>query len=61
MGRRVPSVRAKVDKATNKLWLLVEGSEDRELEEWTVRKKSELFREVFDLEVVVAAAGSRSA
>jgi exopolyphosphatase/guanosine-5'-triphosphate,3'-diphosphate pyrophosphatase len=58
---KITSVRAKVDKATNTLWLLVEGSEDRELEEWTVRKKSELFREVFDLEVVVAASGSWSA
>jgi exopolyphosphatase/guanosine-5'-triphosphate,3'-diphosphate pyrophosphatase len=52
---KVRSVRARVDRGATKLWLLIDGSPDRELEEWTVRKKSELFREVFDLEVALSS------
>ena len=48
---KVKSVRAKVDSHKGKLLLTVEGEEDRELEEWTVRAKSELLRDVFDLDV----------
>ncbi len=49
---KVQFARAKVDRNAGKLWLMIEGADDRELEEWTVRKKSDLFREVYDLEVV---------
>jgi exopolyphosphatase/guanosine-5'-triphosphate,3'-diphosphate pyrophosphatase len=48
---KVKSVRARVDAHKGKLLLVVEGDEDRELEEWTVRAKSELLRDVFDLDV----------
>ncbi len=48
---KVKGVRAKVDAHKGKLLLKVEGDEDRELEEWTVRAKSELLRDVFDLDV----------
>jgi len=48
---KVKSVRARVDANKGKLLLTVEGDEDRELEEWTVRAKSELLRDVFDLDV----------
>ena len=48
---KVKSVRAKIDSHKGKLLLTVEGEEDRELEEWTVRAKSELLRDVFDLDV----------
>jgi exopolyphosphatase/guanosine-5'-triphosphate,3'-diphosphate pyrophosphatase len=52
---KVRSVRARVDRAAGKLWLLIDGAPDRELEEWTVRKKSELFHEVYDLEVMLSS------
>ncbi len=48
---KVKGVRARVDANKGKLLLVVEGDEDRELEEWTVRAKSELLRDVFDLDV----------
>jgi len=48
---KVKSVTGRVDKQKGKLLLLVDGDEDRELEEWTVRAKSELLRDVFDLDV----------
>ena len=51
---KVKSVRARVDSHKGKLLLVVEGDEDRELEEWTVRAKSELLRDVFDLDVAFA-------
>jgi exopolyphosphatase/guanosine-5'-triphosphate,3'-diphosphate pyrophosphatase len=51
---KVKSVRARVDTHKGKLLLVVEGDEDRELEEWTVRAKSELLRDVFDLDVAFA-------
>lgn len=51
---KVTSVRARVDRHKAKLLLAVEGNEDRELEEWTVRAKSELLRDVFDLDVAFA-------
>jgi len=51
---KVKSVRAKIDRHKSKLLLSVEGDEDRELEEWTVRAKSELLRDVFDLDVAFA-------
>ncbi len=48
---KVKSVRAKVDGHKGKIVLAIDGDEDRELEEWTVRAKSELLRDVFDLDV----------
>ncbi len=36
--------------------LHIAGAEDRELEEWTVLEKAQLFREVFGLDVVLAPA-----
>ena len=53
---KVRSVRAEIDGKARKLQLFVTGEEDRELEEWTVRAKSELLRDVFDLEVILASA-----
>lgn len=56
---KVSSARASV--SGGRLRLTVDGSPDRELEEWTVARKAGLFRTVFDLdvEVVDAAALSR--
>ncbi|MBX3234311.1 MAG: Ppx/GppA family phosphatase [Labilithrix sp.] len=55
---KVASVRTDIDAKARKLNLFVTGQEDRELEEWTVRAKSELLRDVFDLEVVLASSPS---
>jgi exopolyphosphatase / guanosine-5'-triphosphate,3'-diphosphate pyrophosphatase len=51
---KVKGVRAEIDGTRRRLTLHVTGEEDRELEEWTVRAKSELLRDVFDLDVVIA-------
>jgi exopolyphosphatase/guanosine-5'-triphosphate,3'-diphosphate pyrophosphatase len=52
---KVKSVTADIDAGKRRLTLHVTGGEeDRELEEWTVRAKSELLRDVFDLEVTIA-------
>jgi exopolyphosphatase/guanosine-5'-triphosphate,3'-diphosphate pyrophosphatase len=56
---KVKSVRGEIDGAKRRLTLHVSGEDDRELEEWTVRAKSELLRDVFDLEIVIAAAVTR--
>jgi exopolyphosphatase/guanosine-5'-triphosphate,3'-diphosphate pyrophosphatase len=48
---KVKNVSGRIDSDKGKLLLHVEGDEDRELEEWTVRAKSELLRDVFDLDV----------
>jgi exopolyphosphatase/guanosine-5'-triphosphate,3'-diphosphate pyrophosphatase len=53
---KVDSVRAVVDRAKGRLFLFLSGQTERELEEWTVRAKSELLRDVFDLDVLMAAA-----
>lgn len=55
---KVESVRADIEPKARKLNLFVTGQEDRELEEWTVRAKSELLRDVFDLDVVLASSPS---
>jgi exopolyphosphatase/guanosine-5'-triphosphate,3'-diphosphate pyrophosphatase len=57
---KVSSVRAEVESAKGRLTLHLAGEEERELEEWTVRAKSELLRDVFDLEINIASAGPRS-
>jgi hypothetical protein len=36
----------------------VTGDEERELEEWTVRAKSEMLRDVFDLDVTMASSSA---
>jgi exopolyphosphatase/guanosine-5'-triphosphate,3'-diphosphate pyrophosphatase len=51
---KVDGVRAAVDRAKARLALTISGQGDRELEEWTVRAKSELLRDVFDLDVAIA-------
>lgn len=56
---KVKAVKAEVDGAKGRLTLHVTGEEDRELEEWTVRAKSELLRDVFDLEVNIAEPAGR--
>jgi exopolyphosphatase/guanosine-5'-triphosphate,3'-diphosphate pyrophosphatase len=53
---KVRSARAEIDGRNRKLLLTVQGNEDRELEEWTVRAKSELLRDVFDLDLVLAGS-----
>lgn len=57
---KVKSVRAEIDEGKRRLHLEVSGDEERELEEWTVRAKSDLLREVFDLEVQIGSRGRES-
>lgn len=49
---KVRLVRAAIDKDHGKLRLALSGNEERALEEWTVRAKADLMRDVFDLDVV---------
>ena len=49
---KVTAVRAVLEKGRMRLHLT--GSRERQLEEWTVARKSELFREVFDMTVDIA-------
>lgn len=56
---KVKGVRSEVDASKRRLVLHIEGDEDRELEEWTVRAKSELLRDVFDLDVAIDGASGR--
>jgi exopolyphosphatase/guanosine-5'-triphosphate,3'-diphosphate pyrophosphatase len=53
---KIDGVRAVVDRGKGRLFLFLQGEQERELEEWTVRAKSELLRDVFDLDVVLSAA-----
>jgi exopolyphosphatase/guanosine-5'-triphosphate,3'-diphosphate pyrophosphatase len=55
---KVDSVRGVVDRTKARLLLFVTGEPERELEEWTVGAKSELLRDVFDLDTVVAASSA---
>jgi exopolyphosphatase/guanosine-5'-triphosphate,3'-diphosphate pyrophosphatase len=55
---KVDAVRGVVERSKGRLFLFLQGDGERELEEWTVRAKSELLRDVFDLDVVLAAAPS---
>jgi exopolyphosphatase/guanosine-5'-triphosphate,3'-diphosphate pyrophosphatase len=50
---KVEGVRATVDRAKGRVTLAIAGQKERELEEWTVRAKADLLRDVFDLDVVV--------
>lgn len=54
---KVKLVRAGVDRERHALRLTVTGAENRELEEWSVRQKADLLRDVFDLDAVVDGAG----
>jgi exopolyphosphatase/guanosine-5'-triphosphate,3'-diphosphate pyrophosphatase len=56
---KVKGVRAEVEPSKRRLTLHLTGDEDRELEEWTVRAKAELLRDVFDLDVNIAGAATR--
>jgi exopolyphosphatase/guanosine-5'-triphosphate,3'-diphosphate pyrophosphatase len=51
---KIEGVRAAVDRSSNTLLLFLRGAEERELEEWTVKAKSQLLRDEFDLDVVIA-------
>jgi exopolyphosphatase/guanosine-5'-triphosphate,3'-diphosphate pyrophosphatase len=51
---KIRVVRAAVDRDKKRLVLAINGDEGRELEEWTLRAKADLMREVFDLDVVLA-------
>jgi exopolyphosphatase/guanosine-5'-triphosphate,3'-diphosphate pyrophosphatase len=51
---KVHAVRAAVERGKGRVVLTITGSADRELEEWTVHAKSELLRDVYDLNVVIA-------
>lgn len=53
---KVKSVVAQVEQSKRRLTLQVTGDDERELEEWTVHAKSELLRDVFDLEVQIEGA-----
>ncbi len=53
---KVDGVRAAVDRGKGRVVLTIEGKGDRELEEWTVRAKSQLLRDTYDLDVVIANA-----
>jgi exopolyphosphatase/guanosine-5'-triphosphate,3'-diphosphate pyrophosphatase len=53
---KIDAVRAVVERTKGRLFLFLQGEGERELEEWTVRAKSELLRDVFDLDVVLAAS-----
>jgi exopolyphosphatase/guanosine-5'-triphosphate,3'-diphosphate pyrophosphatase len=55
---KVNGVRAEVDASKRRLVLHLSGDDDRELEEWTVRAKSDLLRDVFDLDVQLAGASA---
>jgi exopolyphosphatase/guanosine-5'-triphosphate,3'-diphosphate pyrophosphatase len=55
---KVDSVRGVVDATKGRLLLFVTGEPERELEEWTVKAKSELLRDVFDLDPIIAAASA---
>jgi exopolyphosphatase/guanosine-5'-triphosphate,3'-diphosphate pyrophosphatase len=58
---KVKSVRAEIDAKGRKMVLFATGEDDRELEEWTVRAKSDLLRDVFDLDVSFAGGAPTSA
>jgi len=55
---KVDAVRGVVERSKGRLFLFLQGDGERELEEWTVRAKSELLRDVFDLDIVLASAPS---
>lgn len=58
---KVKAVRADVDAGKRRVILHLSGEDDRELEEWTLRAKSELLRDVFHLDVQIASSAPASA
>ena len=54
--QKIESARAAVDRSLGRVTLFLRGDGDRELEEWTVGQKASLWREEYDLDVVVAQA-----
>lgn len=54
--QKIDSVRAAVDRGSGCITLFLRGGEDRQLEEWTLRAKASLWRDVYDLDVTVARA-----
>jgi exopolyphosphatase/guanosine-5'-triphosphate,3'-diphosphate pyrophosphatase len=57
---KVKALHAEIDPSKRRLHLSVTGDEERELEEWTVRAKSEMLRDVFDLDVQLAESARPS-
>jgi exopolyphosphatase/guanosine-5'-triphosphate,3'-diphosphate pyrophosphatase len=54
--QKIESVRAAVDRSLGHVTLFLRGESDRELEEWAIRQKASLWRDEYDLDVVVARA-----
>jgi exopolyphosphatase/guanosine-5'-triphosphate,3'-diphosphate pyrophosphatase len=54
--QKIESVRAAIDRAAGCVTLFLRGGDDRELEEWTVGEKASLWRDEYDLDVVIAKA-----
>jgi exopolyphosphatase/guanosine-5'-triphosphate,3'-diphosphate pyrophosphatase len=57
---KIESVRAAFDRGSSTVTLFLRGEEDRELEEWTVKQKSALWRDVYDLDVTIAKGEVKS-
>jgi len=54
--QKIESVRAAIDRSAGQVTLFLRGNDDRELEEWTVGAKASLWRDEYDLDVVIAKA-----
>jgi exopolyphosphatase/guanosine-5'-triphosphate,3'-diphosphate pyrophosphatase len=54
--QKIESVRAAIDRSAGHVTLFLRGNDDRELEEWTVGSKATLWRDEYDLDVVIAKA-----
>ena len=54
--QKIESVRAATDLGAGRVTLFLGGDGDRELEEWTVGAKASLWRDEYDLDVVIAKA-----
>ncbi len=54
--QKIESVRAAVDRGAGQVTLFLRGSDDRELEEWTVGAKASMWRDEYDLDVGIAKA-----
>jgi exopolyphosphatase/guanosine-5'-triphosphate,3'-diphosphate pyrophosphatase len=54
--QKIESVRAAIDHGAGSVTLFLRGGDDRELEEWTVGEKASLWRDEYDLDVVIAKA-----
>ncbi|MDP9150416.1 MAG: Ppx/GppA family phosphatase [Myxococcota bacterium] len=54
--QKIESARAALDRSGGHVTLFLRGNENRELEEWTLGAKSSLWRDEYDLDVVIAKA-----